>query len=405
MTAIVVEKNLTEKRDKRAKSIAAMGLVNREGDKFCVSTPSLRGKQTSYEVWRDAAGKIRCNCLEFEEAAVTDSGFRCEHILAVKYALVAKNTEPATKQPIEVETEIKVVSEDKSATESREESARGEQKTVEDSADVSIDGQIETVEANFPQLANTQGEIKMTQKNLKDIPFVTAEEAAENFEAPSNVLNFTSTLKELRKNVDPQLVKQREGWRDRNGNTHYVDYVEWHTVADILDEHAPNWSHTVKDIQQIGDIFTVTVAITIDGVTREGIGTGVANSELGIKKAEHDALKRAAVKFGIARDLYKKESDAIERDGAVPAQNENGGGYPSNPIARSLSDLVTAKQLGMIRAIAREIGVDPDEECQTAMNCKTDELSRKAASALIQHLQDMQKDQSAETNYPMRRAS
>ncbi|MBA4185355.1 MAG: SWIM zinc finger family protein, partial [Acidobacteria bacterium] len=124
MTAVAVEKNLTEKRDKRAKSIAAMGLVNREVDKFLVSTPSLRGKQTSYEVWRNEAGKIRCNCLEFEEAAVSDSAFRCEHILAVKYALVAKNTESATKQPVKVETQIEVtptqvVEEDKSATESR----------------------------------------------------------------------------------------------------------------------------------------------------------------------------------------------------------------------------------------------------------------------------------------------
>jgi len=403
MTAMVVEKNLTEKRDKRAKSIAAMGLVNREGDRFRVSTPSLRGKQTSYEVWRDGSGKIRCNCLEFEEAAVTDSGFRCEHILAVKYALVAKNTEPATKQPIQVETEVKVVSENTSATESSEESTRGEQKTVEIEADVSEEGQSEAVEALAQQLANKKGDKKMTQETLREMPFVTGEEAAESNETPNNVLNFTTTLKELRKNVDPQLVKQREGWRDRNGNTHYVDYVEWHTVADILDENAPNWSHTVKDIRQIGDIFTVTVAITIDGVTREGIGTGTADSELGIKKAEHDALKRAAVKFGIARDLYKKESDAIEHAGAVPPTTD--GGFPSNPIARSLSDLVTAKQLGMIRALAREIGVDPDEECNSVMNCKTDELSRKAASGLITHLQDMQKNQSAETNFPMRRAS
>jgi hypothetical protein len=402
MTAMVVEKNLTEKREKRAKSIAAMGLVNREGDKFRVSTPSLRGKQTSYEVWRDESGKIRCNCLEFEEAAVTDPGFRCEHILAVKYALVAKNTEPATKHPVQVTTATEFVSEDKSATESRAESARGEQKTVENLADVSEEGQAEAVEAEVQQLANTKGDKKMTQETLRD-DFITAEESAESNETPNNVLNFTSTLKELRKNVDPNLVKQREGWRDRNGNTHYVDYVEWHTVADILDEHAPNWSHAVKDIRQIGDIFTVTVAITIDGVTREGIGTGTADSELGIKKAEHDALKRAAVKFGIARDLYKKESDAIEHAGAVPPPTD--GGYPANPIARSLSDLVTAKQLGMIRAIAREIGVDPDEECNTVMSCKTDELSRKAASSLIQHLQDLQKNQQAETNFPMRRAS
>lgn len=423
MTAIAVEKNITEKRDKRAKSIAAMGLVNREADKFRVSTPSLRGKQTSYEVWRDETAKIRCNCLEFEESAVNDPAFRCEHILAVKYALVAKNTESAAKEPVKVETNVEVspvVSEDKNATEPRvnlgmrnaehgfedesriqnpkskiEMSTRDEQKTDEVQAKTSAKGQAgkKSVEAN--PLANTQGEKNMKQENLKEVV------AAQDTESANNVLNFTTTLRELRKNVDPELVKQREGWRDRNGNTHYVDYVEWHTVADILDENAPNWSHTVKDIRQIGDIFTVTVAITIDNVTREGIGTGTAESELGIKKAEHDALKRAAVKFGIARDLYKKESDTIEREGAVPTPSNDG--FPANPIAKSLMDLVTAKQLGMIRAISREIGIDVDEECQNVMQCKTDELSKKAASSFIQHLQDMQKQQGAEIQ-PMRRA-
>jgi len=223
-------------------------------------------------------------------------------------------------------------------------------------------------------------------------------------EAPqSNVLNFSTTLRQLRKNVDPHLVRQREGWRDRNGNVQMVDYVEWHTVADILDETAPNWSHAVKDIREIGNIITVTVAITIDDITREGIGTGAAQSELGIKKAEHDALKRAAVKFGIARDLYKKESDAIEHEGAVV--HEADGEFPSNPVARNLQDLVTAKQLGMIRAISREIGVDPDEECTEVMNCKTDELSKKAASSLIQHLQDMQRQKENPAPVPFRRAS
>jgi len=431
MTAVAVEKNLTEKRDKRAKSIAAMGLVNREVDKFLVSTPSLRGKQTSYEVWRNEAGKIRCNCLEFEEAAVSDSAFRCEHILAVKYALVAKNTESATKQPVKVETQIEVTpmqvaKEDENATESRsfdngkgnleidnrsriqnpeseiEMSTRGEQKADKVQENVSVKGQTEAQKVSEPShLANTQGDKRMTQENLREMPFVTAEESAET-ETANNVLNFSTTLRELRKNVDPELVKQREGWRDRNGNAHYVDYVEWHTVADILDENAPNWMHTVKDIRQIGDIFTVIVAITIDGITREGIGTGTADSEMGIKKAEHDALKRAAVKFGIARDLYKKESDTIEREGAVPPPQNDG--FPANPIAKSLSDLVTAKQLGMIRAIAREINVDADEECQNVMQCKTDELSKKAASGLIQHLQDLQKNQEVPMQQPMRRA-
>ncbi len=432
MTALAIEKNITEKRDKRAKSIAAMGLVNREGEKFRVSTPSLRGKQTSYEVWRNEAGKIRCNCLEFEESAVNDSAFRCEHILAVKYALVAKNTESAAKEPVKVETQVEVkpkqvVSEDKNATEPRvdlektntengfknksavqnakskiEMSKRDEQKSEEVRTEASAKGQAEHKNSAEPiQLANTQGDKKMKQENLKEVPFAAAQKANET-ETANNVLNFTTTLRELRKNVDPELVKQREGWRDRNGNTHYVDYVEWHTVADILDENAPNWSHAVKDIRQIGDIFTVTVAITIDGVTREGIGTGTAESELGIKKAEHDALKRAAVKFGIARDLYKKESDTIEREGAVPTPTNDG--FPANPVAKSLSDLVTAKQLGMIRALARETGIDADEECQNVMQCKTDELSKRAASGFIQHLQDMQKQQTVEVQQPMRRA-
>lgn len=421
MTATAVEKNLTEKREKRAKSIAAMGLVNREGDRFRVLTPSLRGRQTAYEVWRDEANKIRCSCLEFEELIVGDPGFRCEHILAVKYALVSKNTESATKQPVKVNTQIEVVSNDKSASESRnfdkeeeekshipnpksqiEMSERGEQKTEKVQAEVSTNGQVETADAEPKRLANTKGDKKMKQENLKEVPFVTADEA-ESADSPSNVLEFKSTLRALSKNVDPNLVKTREGWRDRSGNVHFVDYVEWHTVADILDENAPNWMHEVKDIRQIGDIITVTVAITIDGITREGIGTGVAESEMGIKKAEHDALKRAAVKFGIARELYKKESDAIEREGAVPPQTESG--FPSNPVAKSLSDLVTAKQLGMIRAIAREIGIDADEECNSVMNCRTDELSKKAASSFIQHLQDMQREQQAEVQTPLRRAS
>ena len=402
MTAIAVEKNKTEnseKREKRAKSIAAMGLVNRDGEKFRVSTPSLRGRQTSYEVWRDEVGKIRCNCLEFEEAAVSDSTFRCEHILAVKYALVAKNTESATKQPVKVETEItvkpqQIVAEDKNASESRV-SARGEQESDEVLEKASANGQADKKSAEPSPLANIKGNKEMTQENLQAMPRLTAEET------PNNVLNFTSTLKELRKNVDPELVRQREGWRDSRGNVHTVDYVEWHTVADILDETAPNWSHTVKDMRQIGDIFTVTVAITIDGITREGIGTGLAGSEMGIKKAEHDALKRAAVKFGIARDLYKKESDTIEREGAVPPNND---GFPANPIAQSLSDLVTAKQLGMIRAISREIGIDADEESNTVMQCKTDELSKRAASSFIQHLQDLQKQPQVDVQMPMRRA-
>src|SRR3712207_3287006 len=97
-TATTDKKNVM--RDKRAQGIAAMGLVNREGDRFRVTTPSLRGRRASYEVWRDDSGKVRCSCLEFEEQSAEDTTFRCEHILAVKHALLNKNTEAVTKAAV-----------------------------------------------------------------------------------------------------------------------------------------------------------------------------------------------------------------------------------------------------------------------------------------------------------------
>lgn len=197
----------------------------------------------------------------------------------------------------------------------------------------------------------------------------------------NNVFSFTSTLKELRKNVEPEMVRHRSGWRDRDGKMRTIEYIEWHSVADVLDRTAPNWGHSVKDIRTVGEFVIVTVAITIDGVTREGIGTGSARSEMGIKKAEHDALKRAAVKFGIARDLYKRETDQSD---ATTGENT----VPAEPVARSIAELITTKQLAMIRAIARERGVDADEICKQQMKCRVSELSRRAASSLIDRLQN-----------------
>ncbi|HZH35238.1 MAG TPA: Rad52/Rad22 family DNA repair protein, partial [Pyrinomonadaceae bacterium] len=371
MTTKVAVKQTTEMREKRAQAIAAMGLVQREGDRFRVSQPGLRNRQKSYEVWRDDKGKVCCSCLEFEEQSAENAAFRCEHILAVKFSLLAKNSEPMANQPAphvpvmpEAIADEQGINEEKNASEARQatatevggeagdgtgagaESRRAEQEQNEVAVVASTVGQTEAREAianrqaQIRQFADTKGKINMKKENTKAVPFAETENQESN-DNQSNVIAmpFTQTLQALRQNVDPNLVKQREGWRDRNGNVHTVDYVEWHTVADILDRVAPHWSHTIRDIKQIGDSIAVTAAITVDGVTREGIGTGAADTEMGIKKAEHDALKRAAVKFGIARELYRRESEVIEREG-TSSQGGNGG-FPQNPVARSLADLVT----------------------------------------------------------------
>jgi hypothetical protein len=61
--------------------------------------------------------------------------------------------------------------------------------------------------------------------------------------------------------------------------------------------------------------------------------------------------------------------------------------------------MVTGKQLGMIRAIARDLNTDSEKECAQMFHCAVGELSKRAASDLIEHLQNLQRNAAV----PMRR--
>lgn len=115
---------------------------------------------------------------------------------------------------------------------------------------------------------------------------------------------FEEALNIFAEDTPEGLIKMKPGGQGRKDA-----YIEWHSVAEILDRVCPKWTHSIKSVSQIGNFVSVVAVINIDGVTREGLGTGPADSELGIKKAESDALKRAAVKFGVGRDLREKDED------------------------------------------------------------------------------------------------
>jgi hypothetical protein len=66
--------------------------------------------------------------------------------------------------------------------------------------------------------------------------------------------------------------------------------------------------------------------------------------------------------------------------------NGNQQQFPRDPVAKTMADLVTPKQLVAIRAIANSQGVNAEAECLEALKCKPEELSRRAASAFIDHL-------------------
>ena len=347
------EKDL-ETRTRRAQAMVAMGLVKRADNRFLIGAKSLTGKPQQPEVWRNDQGKVRCTCDEFAETIQSNPNFRCEHIIAVKLLLAPTPPEEMKKagatllanQPAEQQTPA----------------------GHDHSAQVYTEHKLTLVD---------QGEQEMTALT----PNPTPEPAAID-NGILHPLAFQEVLAKLSEPIPGDLIKQREGWRGRNGETHFVDYIEWHTAADLLDRAAPGWSHAVRAVIPIGDLVAVTVSITIHGVTREGIGTGSAESETGIKKAEHDALKRAAVKFGVARELYKHADDGEE----LLSEHITTPPLPHDPLAKTLADLVTPKQLVAIRAIAHAQGLQADDECLALYGCKLEELSRRAASALIDHL-------------------
>src|SRR5919205_3635027 len=82
MSAAVEKTNLAINR---AKTIAAMGMVERDYEGFNVMSPGVR--KESFRVWRDEEGRVRCSCADYEAQVAGEPRYRCEHILAVKFHL------------------------------------------------------------------------------------------------------------------------------------------------------------------------------------------------------------------------------------------------------------------------------------------------------------------------------
>src|ERR1044071_9077215 len=84
----------------RAKTIAAMGMVERDYEGFNVTSPGI--KKETFRVWRDEDGRVRCSCTDYEEHVEAEPRYRCEHILAVKFHLEPPD-EAISEAPPEIE--------------------------------------------------------------------------------------------------------------------------------------------------------------------------------------------------------------------------------------------------------------------------------------------------------------
>ncbi|MGK7881119.1 MAG: Rad52/Rad22 family DNA repair protein [Crocosphaera sp.] len=124
-------------------------------------------------------------------------------------------------------------------------------------------------------------------------------------------MNLIDILRSLAQPVPKDLISQKT----LKGNK--IDYIAWYDLCDLLDDHCgiDGWEWSVKDVNQISNRLTLTGILTIHGedksLTRMATGTEDVNcSSYGdpSSNAEAMALRRCCCKFGLARDLWRKEN-------------------------------------------------------------------------------------------------
>jgi len=105
--------------------------------------------------------------------------------------------------------------------------------------------------------------------------------------------------------------------RDGKYFARFVAYIEANTVRERLDAVVPGeWDLTLDLLPTLvgddadGTQITFKARLQILGVIREDVGTG-----RDYKQASTDAFKRAAVRFGVANELYAYEQNWVEMEG------------------------------------------------------------------------------------------
>ena len=105
--------------------------------------------------------------------------------------------------------------------------------------------------------------------------------------------------------------------RDGRYFARFVAYIDANTVRERLDGVVPGeWDLTLDLLPSLpatdedGNLCSFKARLQILGVIREDVGTG-----RDYKSAATDAFKRAAVRFGVAHELYAYEQNWVQMDG------------------------------------------------------------------------------------------
>lgn len=132
----------------------------------------------------------------------------------------------------------------------------------------------------------------------------------------------------------------------------HLSYVGHAAVTDRLLQVDPGWTWQPMGLAPDGTPAVSTggglwINLTVCGVTRPGYGDAAGGQ--GAKEAIGDALRNAAMRFGVGLDLWSKEDLGVEPtdDDAPPSAADNGAIGPT-PAA-------TQKQLNFIKRLGDDL--------------------------------------------------
>jgi hypothetical protein len=166
--------------------------------------------------------------------------------------------------------------------------------------------------------------------------------------------------------------------RDGRFLARFVAYIEANTVRERLDSVVPGeWDLTLELLPAVVGLdddanqgaCSFKARLQILGVIREDVGTGKD-----YKQAATDAFKRAAVRFGIAHELYAYEQNWVQMDGdgkfARPIEDPAAAyarryGRPKPAIAASAPQSVSRVEQDAVSSTEESRGEAPVDTVRT----------------------------------------
>lgn len=178
-----------------------------------------------------------------------------------------------------------------------------------------------------------------------------------------------------------------------------LDYVGHAATTDRLLAVDPGWTWEPFAVDERGlpaldSRGNLWIRMTVCGVTRIGVGDGKS-----AKEVIGDAIRNAAMRFGVALDLWSKEELEGSHDDAAPAAEP--AAAPTAPpqetrtMSRDAASMtITQEQSRKLHASFNEAGItDRDERLEYAATvighpvATSKDLTKREASAVIDALQ------------------